>query len=509
MNSPCVCNGFTANLGFSSLIPTQEWALDPDPKPTVLWLYGPAGAGKSAIMQTLAGRLKDAGVLGGSFFFKRGHAARGNARTLFATLASQLALNVRSLRTPISQIVESDPSIVALSIEVQMRKLVFGPCRSSTNRDPIMILIDGLDECEGHDIQVEILRIIRQLPSQEPSPLHFIIASRPEPHIREVFNTRLYSGHYRSVNVEQSFDDVHKYLSDEFARIHREHDTMGNIPLPWPSADVLEKLVHNSSGHFIYASTIVKFIDDKNYRPTERLAVVQDPSSSKSAFHNLDQLYMTILSSASRQSELIPILCTVVHFRMRAGEMDQLFGLAGGETRLILRGLHSVLDMPSGDVIFSHHASFMDFLRNSDRSGNFCVGPFQRTNNSFLFCLIRFIVSLPSSGAVAELFPLIGSMNPDYIFDPKQYKSIDGDFGGIVSWLKNSPSAPAEVIQLWEDYTFMFSLDNELHPFVEHVVFPSPELLCILITMGFLRRKLSELRTILDLTWTYGGPFVK
>ncbi|KAJ6471544.1 hypothetical protein C8R45DRAFT_1104511 [Mycena sanguinolenta] len=241
-----------------------EWALDPDPATTVLWLYGPAGAGKSAIMQSLASQLKDAGRLGGSFFFKRGDATRGNAKTLFATIAYQVALSVPALRTPISQIVESDPSIVALSLEVQMRDLIFEPCRSNKNRDPIMMLIDGLDECEGHNIQVEILRIIRQLPSQEPSPLRFIIASRPEPHIREVVDAPPYP-EVRRLNVEQSFHDVHKYLSDEFTRIHHEHDTMKNIPLPWPSWEILWELVYKSSGHFIYASTIIKFIDDKNY----------------------------------------------------------------------------------------------------------------------------------------------------------------------------------------------------------------------------------------------------
>ncbi|KAJ7805837.1 hypothetical protein B0H14DRAFT_2382365, partial [Mycena olivaceomarginata] len=144
-----------------------------------------------------------------------------------------------------------------------------------------------------------------------------------------------------------------------------------------PTPDVLETLVKKSSGHFIYASTIIKFIDDKNYRPTQRLAVVQEPSSLGSglAFDALDQLYMAILTSAPRQSELIPILCAIFHFELAAHSIDQLFGLAEGETRLLLRGLHSVLDVPSDDKdrISSHHASFGDFLSNPARSGNFCV----------------------------------------------------------------------------------------------------------------------------------------
>ncbi|KAJ7921262.1 hypothetical protein B0H13DRAFT_2186162 [Mycena leptocephala] len=48
-----------------------SWAIGSNTAPSIFWLYGPAGAGKSAIMQTLCQRLTDGGRLGGSFFFKR------------------------------------------------------------------------------------------------------------------------------------------------------------------------------------------------------------------------------------------------------------------------------------------------------------------------------------------------------------------------------------------------------------------------------------------------------
>ncbi|KAJ6465416.1 hypothetical protein C8R45DRAFT_910787 [Mycena sanguinolenta] len=241
----------------------RQWALAADPGPTILWLYGPAGAGKSAIMQTLARQLQAAGRLGGCFFFKRGHATRGNARTLFATIAYQLALSVSWLKTPISDTVKDDPSILARSIDTQMQKLISEPCSPHKNRVSLAIIIDGLDECDGHDVQQELLRVIRHAFSNNTIPFRFFVASHPEPYIREVFESPSYFGQYRSVNVEQSFYDVEKYLHDEFARIHREHRTMANIPLPWPSPDVVWALVRKSSGHFIYASTIIKFIDDK------------------------------------------------------------------------------------------------------------------------------------------------------------------------------------------------------------------------------------------------------
>ncbi|KAJ6490972.1 hypothetical protein C8R45DRAFT_779595, partial [Mycena sanguinolenta] len=206
----------------------------------------------------------------------------------------------------------------------------------------------------------------------------FIVASRPDPHIHEVFDSRLYFGKHRSINVEKSFEDVRRYSCDEFSRIHRDHSTMASIPSPWPVPHVLQNLVQKSSGYFVYASTIIKFIDDKNHRPTERLAAVrlfQDGNRmvSESPFEALDQLYMAILCSAPRQSQLIPILSAISLVGLDARSIDLLFGLQDGEPRLILRGLHSVLVVPAGDIeiIYSHHISFLEFLNHPSRSQQF------------------------------------------------------------------------------------------------------------------------------------------
>ncbi|KAF7372714.1 NACHT domain-containing protein [Mycena sanguinolenta] len=438
----------------------------------------PRGAGKSAIMQTLAGQLQDAGRLGGSFFFKRNHATRRNAKTLFATVAYQLACNIEWLRTPISQIVEKDPSVVVQSIATQMKTLISDPCRGHRDRDCVPILIDGLDECDGQATQTEILRTICDSSSNHANPLRFVIASRPEPHIREMFDSPSYVGICRLFNVEQSFDDVRKYLHDEFSRIHREHSTMTTIPLPWPSPDVLERLVWKSSGHFIYAATIIRFIDDEYYRPTERLAtVLGDSQGSEAAFDALDQLYMAILCSSPSQSELVPILCAIVNFDLNIWTIDLVLEYADKETRLLLRGLHSLLNIPpdDGEPISLHHASFSDFLDNPGRSLNFCVGTLDRrmdlARSLLTLCarqhqtewlrlsgprslqhkLIPFITSLPPS---AELCSLIGDMNPDYISDLESYQQR------MVSWLRQVPSAPHDLLKVWEDLAHVPSTER-------------------------------------------------
>lgn len=327
-------------------------------------------------MRTFAERLAGAGRLGGSFFFKWGHATRGNAQKLFATIAYQLALCVPQLKSRISQIIEDDPSSVGRLMSVQMQSLIVAPCLSESNIQLPVILIDGLDECEGHLVQQEILRLIVQS-MREHLPLKFLIASRPEPDICKIFKDSLYEGLYHPFNVEQSFQDVKKYLRHEFAWIHRDHETMARVAMPWPSPQIFDQFVETSSGYFIYASTVIKFVDDNNFRPTERLEHLQESLSSESPFSAIDQLYTQILSRVPAHLPLLSILkaITFSKFQLSSITVERLLELEDDEVQLTLRNLHSVLNvLDDCSEITGYHASFQDFLQDAKRAGKFYIG---------------------------------------------------------------------------------------------------------------------------------------
>jgi hypothetical protein len=172
------------------------------------WLHGPAGAGKSAIAQSLCQSLEDGNRLGGAFFFKKDHPTRGNAKQLFSTLAYQLALNNRHLKPVISQSVEDGPSVVGRHMGVQLRKLIVDPFKSLRDSGPQIFVIDGLDECDTPDTQVEILRLIGSVARQYPDTFRFIIASRPEAHISEAFKDPSFDGILSSIDVDQYDSDI-------------------------------------------------------------------------------------------------------------------------------------------------------------------------------------------------------------------------------------------------------------------------------------------------------------
>ena len=92
-----------------------------------MWLFGPAGAGKSAIAQTIAEMCHRLGILMASFFWSRNAADRNDATCLIASLAYQLIVTIPQMRMHVESAVENDPMLISHSLEAQMESLIIEP----------------------------------------------------------------------------------------------------------------------------------------------------------------------------------------------------------------------------------------------------------------------------------------------------------------------------------------------------------------------------------------------
>ncbi|KAF8978240.1 hypothetical protein BDQ17DRAFT_1265853 [Cyathus striatus] len=96
--------------------------------------------------------------------------------------------------------------------------------------------------------------------------LSFLIASRPELVIRRAFNDKAISQLCIPLILDNKYNpdkDIETYLQSEFAVVKRSHGTLSSElsnKLNWPSESDLKILVQRSSGQFIYASTVMKYI---------------------------------------------------------------------------------------------------------------------------------------------------------------------------------------------------------------------------------------------------------
>jgi uridine kinase len=129
----------------------QDWIDNPCSTERILWVHGPAGAGKSAIAQTIAhscGRQK----VPATFFFFRSDASRNDGNRLFTTLAYQLAFSIPAIKDHIVQSLHERPDLPTKTIEKQFDHFIALPFRSlnqaaSAQSSPASI-IDAVNQCQ-------------------------------------------------------------------------------------------------------------------------------------------------------------------------------------------------------------------------------------------------------------------------------------------------------------------------------------------------------------------------
>ncbi|KAL0568807.1 hypothetical protein V5O48_013169 [Marasmius crinis-equi] len=360
----------------------------------VYWLYGPAGAGKSAVAQSISEECHISGDLVSSFFCSRNHPKRNNPAYLFLTIAYGLACTIPELQEPIGHAIHRNPAVLRSSIEEQFLELVAKPCRWLTRRGwgnrPRLVIIDGLDECEGGHTQTRILGIIASsVRESEGLPLQFLICSRPEPDIREFFDTKVFHPliwYYLLDNDESSYHDIFLFLQDGLAKIRADvkyHSI--RFPAVWPDPEDVHAIVRKACGQFVYVATLLRWIAEGFFSPCRMLEIVLGlvPNiDGDSPFKDLDVLYLHILSAYPEQQQktVMKILALILHAneflecKLSLADIEKLLSLPEGEATLALRGLHSVLEITDTTVTV-RHASFTDFLTHSSRSRAFFLDP--------------------------------------------------------------------------------------------------------------------------------------
>ncbi|KAG8981747.1 hypothetical protein FRB94_008604 [Tulasnella sp. JGI-2019a] len=143
-----------------------------------LCLIGAAGRGKSAVGASVAEAERALERLGADFYFTIDQQDRNMG--VIPVLARQLALwGDRRLRVEIACAVDTDRDIAQRTLEVQFKRLIQGPLETladDPNCPPLVILLDGLDECDN-EYATRLLRLIGQSFTTLSAAVRFIITS--------------------------------------------------------------------------------------------------------------------------------------------------------------------------------------------------------------------------------------------------------------------------------------------------------------------------------------------
>lgn len=355
----------------------------------LIWLRGGAGAGKSAIMQSIIERCSPHNVILGTFFFSRSDPSRDFAEVLIPTLAYQVVCAFPASISVLEPVVKRIPHIFKAALHIMVRELLVPLLRHLVEMGQIqeaepsrrVFVIDGLDECSNPLKQAAIINSVATILCQFHIPVLFVIASRPELPISTAFlaEKQLYDL-MEPVTLDDDHDaraDIRQFVKDSFSDIVDFHPLRHHIALPWPHPQSVERLVSKSSGHFVYAAIAMKFIASDREHPTRALRVIEglEPSRIGSPFSELDALYLHIINSAAHRSHVVRILrhCFLTNFANTIPSVCLILNASPEDIDLFLSDIQALVSISFSSneghiVIKPKHASLGDFLQDRARS---------------------------------------------------------------------------------------------------------------------------------------------
>ncbi|KAF7967225.1 hypothetical protein HWV62_35099 [Athelia sp. TMB] len=383
-------NGRSARVGCFSgtrlraIDTIMGWKDEPEGTP-VCWMSGPAGFGKSALLQTIAELCALNGTLVASFFFLRGAGARSTISHFITTLAYQITVSIPEVKPFVEAALQRDPTIVYQLIADQLQNLIFTPliilAQTNTPSRALLIVVDALDECNDRDSMQEFITALANISHvSRQLRLRWLLTSRGEEHIRQSFSGAA-SQHVTTVVQLDSFDarwDIKIFLEARFFEIIRDNPRrFQGIPRPWPSLNDFWALVDRSSGLFIFAATLVNFVTDGRAPPVRKLESVLRMHAG------LDPLYDQVLRGALR--DLDDIVCfhralTTLMLLYEQPSVEMLAGLLELSAQDVLHNLltiQSIIRIPSDNnaPIQLNHTSLRDFLVDERRSKDLFIVP--------------------------------------------------------------------------------------------------------------------------------------
>ena len=378
------------------------WAKNPQDQ-NVFWLNGLAGTGKSTIAQSFSEMAAKEGILGASFFCSRDYLDRKELKNIFPTLAYQLAYRYPHFQSHIIASIKEDPTLAHTSLISQLENLLVDPL--SRKNVSCVIVIDALDECIDDQPASVILSVLGRFVKKLPL-VKFFITGRPEPRIRTGFRlplleplTQIFLLH--EVELSSVDNDIQLYLTQRLTTIAKQRSDL-DLPNPWPHDDDIVALTKKSSGLFIFASTLVRFIESEHHEPNERLQLVV--SEANSTTHEgpagIDSLYSQILLHAFSEVHELGVFANmrrvlgaiVLAFNpLSRRELSTILGTPTSFISTTLRHLHSIILIPADELkeIRVFHKSFLDFLQDGKRCTDprFCINPATHHGDMVLSCL--------------------------------------------------------------------------------------------------------------------------
>jgi len=212
--------------------------------PRCLWCTGLPGSGKSVLASSVIQTAQESDIDSAYYFFRFGDQVKNNLITLLLSLAYQIASILPEYRRCLIRLLEDGLNVAKSAPRLLWQKLYISAFFKLSLARPLLMVIDGLDECDSSAMFLKFLEDFHAFSGS----VRLLVFSR---------NTQSLSSGFERISkklqvchqpVENTREDLRMYVEEEIATMHGDEVFKD---------DIAKKLVRKADGNFLWATFVL------------------------------------------------------------------------------------------------------------------------------------------------------------------------------------------------------------------------------------------------------------
>ncbi|KAJ9639626.1 hypothetical protein H2204_003696 [Knufia peltigerae] len=212
--------------------------------PRCLWCTGPPGSGKSVLASSIIQTAEEDEVDHVYYFFRFGDEVKNNLNVLLLSLAYQLASVLPEYRRRLLRLFEDGFNVQKSLPRLLWKKLFASTFLKLHLTQPLLLIIDGLDECDSHSHFLKFLEDFQSF----PGCMRFLIISRNTQSLSSGFEKLSKKIPVQQHALQSMKNDLRLYIEEEMTSMHGDDDFKDAIAA---------ELTRKADGNFLWASLVL------------------------------------------------------------------------------------------------------------------------------------------------------------------------------------------------------------------------------------------------------------
>ena len=213
-------------------------------EPRCLWCTGRPGSGKSVLAASIIQTVQESDIDSAFYFFRFGDQVKNNLNTLLLSLAYQIANALPEYRRRLLRLFDDGLNVQKSAPRLLWQKLFMSTFFKLNLGRPLLIVIDGLDECDSFSLFLKFLEDFHTFSGS----VRILVLSRSTQSLSSGFeklSKRLQVSHHQLENMKE---DLSMYVVEEMASMHSDEEFRSAIA---------KELVRKADGNFLWASLVL------------------------------------------------------------------------------------------------------------------------------------------------------------------------------------------------------------------------------------------------------------